>query len=184
MVPKLLTLTLQKSWLQFSKDLAPSFGKIKHFFAMSAHHTISARQLLISCGNFKVCSKEREVFWCSNHRALIEVTDLESVCKQAVLSTGPRNMTQVSTSERHSSLFRTCFEFAATNWRRVKIYFTKNKDFCFTSFISAQKTESWGLWLFENKSIFCSRRYWSSQNVWSRLKLRILKVFSATAFGQ
>ena len=33
-----------------------------------------------------------------------------------------------------------------------------------TNFISAQKTESWGLRLFENKSIFCSRWYWSIRN--------------------
>ena len=50
-------------------------------------YTISARHLSNRCGNFKVCSKEREepkpnVFRCSNHRALIEVTDLQTVCKQ------------------------------------------------------------------------------------------------------
>lgn len=55
-------------------------------------YTISARQLSNRRGNFKVCSKEREepkpnVFRCSNHRALIEVTDLQTVCKQAVFST-------------------------------------------------------------------------------------------------
>ena len=54
--------------------------------------TVSARQLSNHRGNFKVCSKEKEepkpnVFWCSNHRALIKVTDLESVRKQAVPST-------------------------------------------------------------------------------------------------
>ena len=55
-------------------------------------YTISARHLSNRRGNFKVCSKEREepkpnVFRCSNHRALIEVTDLQTVCKQAVFST-------------------------------------------------------------------------------------------------
>ena len=55
-------------------------------------YIISARQLSNRRGNFKVCSKEREepkpdVFQCSNHRALIEVTDLQTVCKQAVFST-------------------------------------------------------------------------------------------------
>ena len=48
-------------------------------------YTISARQLSNRRGNFKVCSKERvgtkpNVF-CSNHRALIEVTDLVFVNK-------------------------------------------------------------------------------------------------------
>ena len=55
-------------------------------------YTISARQLSNRRGTFKVCSKEREepkpnVFRCSNRRALIEVTDLQTVCKQAVFST-------------------------------------------------------------------------------------------------
>ena len=55
-------------------------------------YTISVRQLSNRRGNFKVCSKEREepkpnIFRCSNHRALIEVTDLQTVCKQAVFST-------------------------------------------------------------------------------------------------
>ena len=50
-------------------------------------YTISARQLSNRRGNFKVCSKEREepklnVFRCSNHRALIEVTDLQTVNKR------------------------------------------------------------------------------------------------------
>ena len=49
-------------------------------------YTISTRQLSNRRGNFKVCSKEREepkpnIFWCSNHRALIEVTDLVFVNK-------------------------------------------------------------------------------------------------------
>ena len=37
-------------------------------------------------------------------------------CKQAVLSTWPWNVTWVSTGERHSSLFRTRFEFTGINW--------------------------------------------------------------------
>ena len=52
-------------------------------------YTISARQLSNRRGNFKVWSKEREqpkpkVFRCFKHRALIEVTALKTVCKQAV----------------------------------------------------------------------------------------------------
>ena len=54
-------------------------------------YTIGARQLSNRRGNYKICWKEREepkpnVFRCSNHHALIEMTDLKTVCNQAVFN--------------------------------------------------------------------------------------------------
>ena len=103
-------MTNSLDWCCCHKNWPPlCFLPVKNDF-----YTISARQLSNRRGNFKVCSTEREEpkpkVLCFNHLALIGVTALENVCKQAVLSTWPRN------ASRHSSLFRTRFEFTDINW--------------------------------------------------------------------
>ena len=97
LVDKVKMLTLNCRWTAAARQIANRRVLSETLVILSDSftadfYTISARQLSNRRGNFKVCSKEREepkpnVFRSSNHRALIEVTDLQTVCKQAVFST-------------------------------------------------------------------------------------------------
>ena len=117
------------------------------------------------------------------------MTDLESVRRLAVLSTWLRNVTRVSAREG----IQVCFAHASNLFHYSNKL--KNKDFCSTSFISAQKTESWGLRLFQylktkvyfvrgDTDQFGMRWFRTiSFTKWSRcIKLRILKVFFPPQF--
>ena len=88
MVPELLYTKLTNVLTKIFERFGPNFWQNETFL-----HDV--RPLYHQCETaleslwkfFNLLERKREVFRCSNHRALIEVTDLESICRQAVLST-------------------------------------------------------------------------------------------------